>query len=71
MARISVNIVTDDIPLDNLKLGSWELIVKAGLNDNVDEVLEEASDRVKGAIQSLPPEKRAYPEHLNMRKEPN
>ena len=67
MASISVNITTNELYVDDLKLGSWELNVKAGLSDNVDAILEEALNRVKGAIQTLPPEKQKYPEHLGLK----
>jgi hypothetical protein len=40
------------------KSGCWELVIVAGLNEPADDVLKEASDRLKTALKAIPEDKK-------------
>ena len=61
MAIISVNMTTnEDDGTEPLKVGHYDIKITAGLDENLDEVMTEASERVRVLLDRLPPAKR-YP----------
>lgn len=58
MARISLQVMTHELTNNSPALGSWELEVKAGLDESPEAILQEALERVRASIQALPPDKR-------------
>lgn len=60
MAIISVNLTTNESSEAGFKQGHYEIKIVAGLNEGLDEVIAEASERVRVLLDRLPQEKR-YP----------
>ena len=58
MARISLQVMIHEFPNHASALGSWELEVKAGLDESPEAIMQEALERVRDSIQALPPDKR-------------
>ena len=64
MAAISVRITTNE----EMKNGSYEVKIFAGLNENPATVLNEAKDRVVASLQSIPDSQRDYPRYSDITK---
>jgi hypothetical protein len=62
MPKFNLTIDTNEIENPDRCWGSWTLTVIAGLDEEPEKILSEALDRVKGAVNALPPYKR-YPRH--------
>lgn len=59
MAHISVKMTTNESDGENpFKVGSYEIEIRAGLDEPLDEVIAEASERARVLLDKLPPEKR-------------
>jgi hypothetical protein len=60
MPKIDFAIDTNERKTPEQSWGRWTLTVVAGLDKEPEQVLSEALNRIKGAINALPPDKR-YP----------
>jgi hypothetical protein len=62
MPKIHISIDTNERKHPDQSWGSWALTVTAGLDEEPEQILSEALNRVQGAINALSPDKR-YPRY--------
>ena len=65
MAAISVRVTTNE----EMKTGSYEVKIFAGLNEPPTDVLKEALGRVEVSLHSIPVSQRNYPKYSDITKD--
>lgn len=68
MARIAVEIITNEYDAQDgkgaFKLGSCEIRITADFYENIDEIMAEASERVRNLLKGIPQERQKYSQRL-------
>lgn len=68
MARIAVEIITNEYDAqdckDAFKFGSCKIKITAVFYENIDEIMAEASERVRNLLKGIPQERQKYSQKL-------